>query len=322
MAAHLNFNPQDFIFLLGDEPRTTSLKVAEAFGKLHKNILQRIESLDCSAEFASANFSANTRAEQVGDRGAKREFKYYEMTKDGFMFLVMGFTGAKAAAIKEAYINAFNWMARQLADRRSAAGVVSLDWHEARRLFLLHRMLAYFKPVQKQAEEVLRTAESPLAGKMHDAWSEPSIFCFGLNDAAARCLAALGGDARAIETLTHDLPAPMSVSRQELSTPSRTAALLVKQYRRLPAAPQLGLFEPITQIESARRFVEAWAQSKPAGFMATIPQIAEQALGLSGAELPVGDSIRIGLIMRQLRWHKVRGDQGAGRYWAYQKPRY
>lgn len=36
------------------------------------------------------------------------------MTKDGFMFLVMGFTGQKAAQIKEAYINAFNAMAEQL----------------------------------------------------------------------------------------------------------------------------------------------------------------------------------------------------------------
>ena len=36
------------------------------------------------------------------------------MTKDGFIFLVMGFTGQKAAGIKEAYINAFNHMAAQL----------------------------------------------------------------------------------------------------------------------------------------------------------------------------------------------------------------
>lgn len=39
------------------------------------------------------------------------------MTKDGFIFLVMGFTGQKAAAIKEAYINAFNMMALQLMQR-------------------------------------------------------------------------------------------------------------------------------------------------------------------------------------------------------------
>jgi phage regulator Rha-like protein len=32
------------------------------------------------------------------------------MTKDGFMFLVMGFTGKKAAQVREAFINAFNAM--------------------------------------------------------------------------------------------------------------------------------------------------------------------------------------------------------------------
>jgi phage regulator Rha-like protein len=37
------------------------------------------------------------------------------MTKDGFMFLAMGFTGRpQAAAIKEAYIEAFNSMAEAL----------------------------------------------------------------------------------------------------------------------------------------------------------------------------------------------------------------
>nr|WP_277668545.1 Rha family transcriptional regulator [Caproiciproducens galactitolivorans] len=32
------------------------------------------------------------------------------MTRDGFMFLVMGYRGKKAAAIKEAYIKQFNEM--------------------------------------------------------------------------------------------------------------------------------------------------------------------------------------------------------------------
>lgn len=43
------------------------------------------------------------------------------MTKDGFIFLVMGFTGHKAAAIKEAYINAFNIMAEQLIYNKGAS---------------------------------------------------------------------------------------------------------------------------------------------------------------------------------------------------------
>ncbi|EER4919123.1 Rha family transcriptional regulator, partial [Escherichia coli] len=39
---------------------------------------------------------------------------YYRMDFSGFVMLVMGFNGAKADAVKEAYINAFNWMSAEL----------------------------------------------------------------------------------------------------------------------------------------------------------------------------------------------------------------
>lgn len=103
----------DAVFIQGQQVKTTSLKVANIFGKQHKNVIQKIESLDCSPEFTSANFSAHVQSIEIGN-GATRESKYYEMTKDGFMFLVMGFTGASAARIKEAYINTFNQMAAML----------------------------------------------------------------------------------------------------------------------------------------------------------------------------------------------------------------
>ena len=47
----------------------------------------------------------------------------WNMTKDGFMFLVMGFTGTKAATIKEAYIAEFNRMADEI-HRRELATLV------------------------------------------------------------------------------------------------------------------------------------------------------------------------------------------------------
>ena len=103
----------DAVFIQDQQVKTTSLKVAEIFAKQHKNVIQKIESLDCSPEFTSANFSAHVQTIEIGN-GATRESKYYEMTKDGFIFLVMGFTGAAAAKIKEAYINTFNQMAAML----------------------------------------------------------------------------------------------------------------------------------------------------------------------------------------------------------------
>ncbi len=62
--------------------KTTSLKVAEAFGKQHRNVTAKIKSLDCSDEFRSANFSAHPYTHpQNGE-----SYYQYEMTKDGFVF--------------------------------------------------------------------------------------------------------------------------------------------------------------------------------------------------------------------------------------------
>lgn len=104
--------PNHLISICGDKPMTTSLKVAEVFGKQHKDVLRKIENLECPDEFASAHFYAHEEIIQAG--AVKRSSKHYAMTKDGFMLLVMGFTGKAAMATKIGYINAFNWMAEQL----------------------------------------------------------------------------------------------------------------------------------------------------------------------------------------------------------------
>ncbi len=82
---------------------TTSLIVAEVFGKRHDSVLRDIENLSCSDTFNLHNFVA---IEYTDNRG--RSQKAYEMTKDGFSFLVMGYTGEKAGKFKERFINEFN----------------------------------------------------------------------------------------------------------------------------------------------------------------------------------------------------------------------
>ncbi|MDR7056409.1 Rha family phage regulatory protein [Pseudomonas koreensis] len=87
---------------------TTTHQVALAFGKLHNHVLAKVRALECSDQFLTDNFSS-VRFEHRGNT-----YEAFEMTKDGFMFLVMGFTGKAAAAIKESYIAAFNDMAERL----------------------------------------------------------------------------------------------------------------------------------------------------------------------------------------------------------------
>ncbi|KAF1368523.1 Rha family transcriptional regulator [Yokenella regensburgei] len=100
------------VFFSHDRLVTTSQAIADYFDKQHKHVLAKIDSLDCSPEFTSANFSAHAENQLIGV--AEREIRYFEITKDGFMFLVMGFTGKKAARLKEAYISKFNAMEAEL----------------------------------------------------------------------------------------------------------------------------------------------------------------------------------------------------------------
>lgn len=88
---------------------TTSLKVAEVFERQHRTVLESIRDLECSADFTQQNFLLSEYKDSTG-----RTLPMYELTRDGFTFLAMGFTGSKAAQFKEDYIKAFNMMEARL----------------------------------------------------------------------------------------------------------------------------------------------------------------------------------------------------------------
>ncbi|WP_420956171.1 Rha family transcriptional regulator [Burkholderia gladioli] len=102
--------------VLHDRVLTTSLAVAEHFGKLHKDVLKSIDNTrrDCPADFNERNFAPVT---YVDAKGEQRPM--YRLTRDGFSLVAMGFTGAAALRWKIAYITAFNAMEDIL--RRSIA---------------------------------------------------------------------------------------------------------------------------------------------------------------------------------------------------------
>lgn len=88
-----------------DTARVDSLSVAKFFEKRHDNVVRDIENLDCSDEFNHLNFEEIKYKDEKG-----RKQKAYAMTRDGFIFLVMGYRGKKAAYFKELYIKRFNEM--------------------------------------------------------------------------------------------------------------------------------------------------------------------------------------------------------------------
>lgn len=86
---------------------TTSLLVAEVFGKEHKHVLRDIDELSCSEDFRKSNFGLMFTIRELPNGGSRKD-RYYEITKDGFSFLVMGYNGEKAGQFKEMFITEFN----------------------------------------------------------------------------------------------------------------------------------------------------------------------------------------------------------------------
>jgi len=127
---------------------TTSLIVSQVFGKEHAKVVRDIESLSCSTNFNVANFGV---IEYTDTRG--RIQKAYEMTKDGFSFLVMGYTGAKAGQFKEMFIAEFN---------KREAMLKSDDYILARSQEILHNRLQLAEQrlqiaqgtIEKQEEQI------------------------------------------------------------------------------------------------------------------------------------------------------------------------
>ncbi len=88
---------------------TSSRIVAEVFGKEHRDVLKRIRNIEVPLEWGVRNFAQSSYI-----NAQNKEQPEYQITKDGFVLLVMGFTGKKAMAFKLAYIEAFNKMERAL----------------------------------------------------------------------------------------------------------------------------------------------------------------------------------------------------------------
>lgn len=96
---------QDLVIIKDGKPTANSKAIADFFSKNHRDVLRDISRLECSEEFRERNFALSSYKSLQN-----KKLPCFEMTKDGFCFLAMGFTGKEAARWKEAFIDAFNRM--------------------------------------------------------------------------------------------------------------------------------------------------------------------------------------------------------------------
>ena len=83
----------DLVYLRNDEAVCDSLLVAEKFQKRHADVIRAIENLkeNDSTQNCVKCFRETSYKDDTG-----KQNKMYLMNRDGFTFLVMGFTGKKA----------------------------------------------------------------------------------------------------------------------------------------------------------------------------------------------------------------------------------
>lgn len=162
-------NPENFKQFVQIKDRktiTTSETVAKVFGKRHSDVLRAIETLLSNSpdDFTKRNFAFCLKNNEL--QNGKPQ-PYFEMTKNGFILLVMGFTGKKAIKFKISYIEAFDYMAEQLAK----GGVTLLEQyyqaigeHKAERQFasLCGKGLNEWKGKKPVLEATIRIIENKM----------------------------------------------------------------------------------------------------------------------------------------------------------------
>ena len=163
-------------------PVTSSLMVAEYFGKEHKNVIRDVENLlIASPDLRGLNFELTREIKHLG--ATTREIPVYWMDRKGFCLLAMGFTGAKALAFKCAFYDEFDRMesalkavqAPELIDAaqqreiqlavRKRAGKVRENYRALYRALKAHFRIPRYTCLQKKDFEAALAiiAETPLA---------------------------------------------------------------------------------------------------------------------------------------------------------------
>lgn len=145
------------VFTKDGEVFANSRDVAAFFNKRHDHVLRDIDNLlvnSGSPELGNLFIEAHEYHDT-----ANKTVRHYEVTRDGFTLLAMGFTGSKALKFKLRYIEAFNAMEAEL--RRIAHSGPTIDLNDPGALRGL--LLTYSEKalaLEKQVKELLPSQEA------------------------------------------------------------------------------------------------------------------------------------------------------------------
>ncbi len=170
--------PDQLVKVENGHATTTSLIIAEAFGKRHDNVMRALRTMECSAGFSALNFEETPYLDDQ-----RKPQVMYRITRDGAMMLIMGFTGAKAAGMREAFIAEFRRMEDTLktqSDQRAIAAERQTIKAEAEARRALRELAAARRQIITYARREIRELKArqglPLRAPAIDPRQQPLDF--------------------------------------------------------------------------------------------------------------------------------------------------
>lgn len=147
MEVAIDTTRQPVVFAKDGEVFATSRDVAAFFGKEHRSVLGSIDNLiRQEADLGLHSFMQTPYVEE----STGQTYRMFEMDRDGFTLLAMGFTGTKALKWKLRYIEAFKAMEAEL--RRIAQSGPAIDLNDPAQLRAL--LLNYSDQAEKLEQRV------------------------------------------------------------------------------------------------------------------------------------------------------------------------
>lgn len=173
----------------------SSRVVAEKFGKEHSKVLRAIkDKISTNPKLASLNYFIESSYKDA--KGEDR--KEYLLTRDGFTFIVMGFTGAEADMWKLKYIEAFNKMEQALKEQHTLQQdlspqlqfLINMELEQKKMKQQLNQVNNHALEAKATAEQATKQMEAVRDAMLldHDSWRKE---CTALINKIAQ---ARGGD--------------------------------------------------------------------------------------------------------------------------------
>ncbi|MGP9790705.1 phage antirepressor KilAC domain-containing protein [Roseinatronobacter sp. NSM] len=152
----INAERQPVVFAREGEVFANSRDVAAFFGKEHRSVLNSIDNLiQQEPDLGLHNFMQTPYVEPSNGQ----TYRSFDMDRDGFTLLAMGFTGTKALKWKLSYISAFNTLEAEVKRVARDGGTIDLNNPTQLRNLLLNYSERTEK-LEQRVQELLPSEEA------------------------------------------------------------------------------------------------------------------------------------------------------------------